>query len=325
MDVRFGILGAGRIAHKFAEALRGIGGVPVAVASRDKDRAEAFGERHGIPVSYGSYAELLADPQIDCVYVATPHGLHRDHMIACLEAGKPVLCEKAFTLDLPEAEEVFRLAASRGLFVMEAMWTRFLPVIREALLAVQNGEIGKVVSLEADFAFPGDRDPAGRLLDPALGGGALLDVGIYPITLANLFLGIPESVRAEARFAVTGVDVDETIVYGYPDAEAVLRASFLKLRSRTARIKGTEGSLVLPAFWAAERAEIRDVSGRLRRRIVHPHLVNGMEYEILETARCLKERRKESPLMPWSETREILRQTDGIRGLWNFRYPRENR
>lgn len=325
MDVRFGILGAGKIAHKFAEAIRGIGGVPAAVASREKDRAEAFGDRYGIASRYGSYAELLADPRIECVYVATPHGLHREHMLACLEAGKPVLCEKAFTLDLREAEEVFTLAEAKGLFVMEAMWTHFLPVIREARTAVQNGEIGKVVSLTANFAFLGNRNPAGRLLDPALGGGALLDIGIYPITLANLFLGIPETIRAEARFAATGVDVDETITYGYPDAEALLRASFLKIRSRTAHIRGTEGSLVLPAFWAAERADIRDVSGHLRRRIVSPHLVNGMEFEITEAARCLREGRKESPLMPWSETREILRQMDEIRGLWNFRYPRENR
>lgn len=325
MEIRFGILGAGKIALRFAEALRGIGGMPAAVASRDKDRAEAFGDRFGIPARYDSYADMLADPGIDCVYVATPHGLHRDHMIACLEAGKAVLCEKAFALDRAEAEEVFRIAEARGLFVMEAMWTRFLPVIRETLEAVRNGEIGRIVSLEADFAFRGSSDPAGRLLDPALGGGALLDIGIYPITFANLFLGIPEAISGKARFAETGVDVDDRIVYRYPSARAVLQASFLEERDRTARIRGTEGTLVLPAFWAAERAVILDSSGNLRREIVRPHRVNGMEYEILETERCLREKRRESPIMPWSETLEILRQTDEIRKSWGFRYPRENR
>ncbi len=324
MEIRFGILGAGKIAQKFCEAANGIGVKLQAVASRDRSRALTFQERYGIATMYGSYGEMLADPDVDCVYVATPHGLHYEHMLACLRARKHVLCEKAFTLNRPQAEEVFAIARENGLFVMEAMWTRFLPAVQEACRSVKSGEIGSLISLEARFAFRSTNPPEDRLFNPALGGGALLDVGVYPITLANLVFGVPNRITAKARFTATGVDGTAKIVYDYPDAKAVLFASIEEDGGREAKIVGTEGVVRIPGFWATETATLCDLKGQPLRTITLPHRVNGMEYEIEETIRCIAEHRLESPIMPWSETLEILAQTDQIRSLWGFRYPGEN-
>jgi len=324
MSVRFGVMGAGRIAHRFCQAVNGIGGILQAVASRDRERAKEFQTLYGIATMYGSYGEMLADPDVDCVYVATPHGLHWEHMLSCLHAGKHVLCEKSFTLNRAQAEEVFALAKSKRLFVMEAMWSRFLPVVQDVRTAVQNGEIGDVTALEATFGFPSPADETDRLFDPRLGGGALLDVTLYPITLANLILGIPDRIAAKAHFGKTGVDATDKIFYEYGSLKAVLNGSIETYLGFDAKITGTKGSIQMPHFWATDKATVFDADGKISREIFHPFRVNGMEYEVLEVGERIESGDLESPVMPWSETLEIMRQMDEIRALWNFRYPQEN-
>jgi dihydrodiol dehydrogenase / D-xylose 1-dehydrogenase (NADP) len=310
--VRFGIMGAGKIAHKFCIAANGIGAILEAVASRDSEKARKFQLEHRVHKMYDSYEKMLSDNDIDCVYIATPHGLHFEHLIACLKANKNVLCEKAFTLNRSQAKCVFALAEKKHRFVME-----------ELQRTIQNGEIGQITRLDAAFAFQSDAAENDRLFDPALGGGALLDVGIYPITFANLILGIPERFESVVKFASTGVDATESIVYHYPQSVAHLQASIRTDLGREATIYGTKGTIHVPAFWAAEKAEILDLTGNLVRLIFEPHWVNGMEYEIQETTRCIEAGLLQSPQMSWETTLEILRQTDALRKSWHFFYPQE--
>jgi len=321
--IKFGVLGAGKIAHRFCQAMNGINENLYAIASRDIERAARFVTNYGFQKAYGTYAELLADPEIRCVYVATPHGLHAEHVRLCLEAGKNVLCEKAFTLNVAQARELFELAKAKGLFLMEAMWTRFLPAILEVKRLVDAGEIGDIIEIDADFCFDSGAAADDRLFDPALGGGALLDVGIYPLTLVNLFLGIPDSFDSEVTMGPTGVDVTEKITYLYPHATAVMNASIVADLGREAYIYGTKGYVHLPDFWATEVATVYNNNHKIVREIAIKHIVNGLEYEIFETIRCIRRKAVESALCPHETTLEILRQTDALRASWNFRYPGE--
>jgi predicted dehydrogenase len=195
--IRWGVLATGGIAATFTEALRSLPDAEVvAVGSRSPEGAKAFAERHGIPRAHGSWAELAADPEVDVVYVATPHSAHRAAAGLCLEAGKPVLCEKAFTINEREARELVELAQERGLFLMEAMWTYCNPLIRNLVALVADGVIGEVRQVSAHFGFPGDFEPGHRMRDPRQGGGALLDLGVYPVAFAQLLLGEPDEVQS---------------------------------------------------------------------------------------------------------------------------------
>jgi predicted dehydrogenase len=321
--VKFGVMGAGRIAHRFCQAMNGIDESIRAIASRDPERAERFAMDFGIEKAYGTYEELLADPEVACVYIATPHALHHAQIMACLEAGKNVLCEKAFTLNHRQAKEVFDFAVKKGLFVMEAMWTRFLPAINEVKRLIDAGEIGDIIEIDADFSFASGAGPDDRLFDPALGGGALLDVGIYPVTLVNLFLGIPDSFDTEVTMGSSGVDVSEKITYFYPHASAILYASIVADGDREAYIYGTKGYVHLPNFWSTEVATVYNNNHKIVREISCKHMVNGMEYEIFEALRCIRAKSVESAVCPHEATLEILRQMDAIRASWNFRYPGE--
>ena len=321
--INFGVLGAGKIAHRFCQAMNGINENLHAIASRDIERAARFVTNYGFVKAYGTYAELISDPDIGCIYVATPHGLHFEHVKMCLEAGKHVLCEKAFALNRGQAETLFRIARAKGLFVMEAMWTRFLPAILEVKRLVDAGEIGDIIEIDADFCFESGADSSDRLFDPALGGGALLDVGIYPLTLVNLFLGIPDNFDAEVTMGPTGVDVTEKITYFYPHAFAVMNASIVEDRAKEAYIYGTKGYVHLPNFWSTEVATVYNNNHKIVREIAVKHIVNGMEYEIFETIKCIRRKAVESALCPHETTIEILRQTDELRKSWNFRYPGE--
>ncbi len=321
--VRYGIIGAGRIARTFAQALKGRD-IPIqAIASRSLDRAIAFQTEFSVNKAYGNYADLYRDPDVDVVYVATPHGLHEKQMLSMLDHGKPILCEKAFTLNEDQARRVFAKAKEKGVFVMEAMWTRFLPVIKKLVKFVNDGMIGEVQSVEASFCFQSKADASDRLFAPELGGGALLDVGIYPITFAHLFLGMPDSIESDVTFGPTGVDIDETLRLHYPKAEAHLRASISEDAARRGIIRGTKGHILVENFWMAERAQIYNEQDELVREINVPHVVNGMEYEAEEVVRCLEKHEQESPIMPHELTLDILSILDSIRKQWAFKYPLE--
>lgn len=321
--IRFGIIGAGRIARTFATALQGRD-IPIqAIASRSLDKAVAFQNEFSVNKAYGNYEDLYRDPDVDVVYVATPHGLHEEQMLSILDHEKAILCEKAFTLNENQARRVFRKAEEKGVFVMEAMWTRFLPVMKKLVKFVNDGMIGKIESVEANFCFDSKADLSDRLFAPELGGGALLDVGIYPITFAHLFLGMPDSIESDVTFGPTGVDIDETLIFHYPEAQARLRASISQDETRDGVIRGTKGHIRVENFWMADRAFIYNKDGELIREIALPHAVNGMEYEADEVVFCLEKHELQSSIMPHVLTTDILSLMDSIRKQWNFKYPGE--
>lgn len=323
--VKFGIIGAGNIAETFARSLNGINeGELYAIASRKMEKAEAFKEKFNVVKAYDSYQAMYEDPNLDCVYVATPHGLHYEQMLEILDYKKHILCEKAFTLNHKQAEDVFKKAKEQGVFVMEAMWTRFLPTILGVMGHVVEGTIGEITQLEATFSFEGNRSPDDRLYNKELGGGALLDIGIYPITLANLVLGPPALIDSHATLHQTGVDYYETIVYEYENgAVATLKAGFNKDAPREATIYGTKGKIHIPNFWSAEEAYVYDEDDTLIEHIEYKHPVNGFEYEIKEVIACIENNRLESSIMPPATTIRILKQMDGLRKKWGVIYPQE--
>ncbi|HUX84746.1 MAG TPA: Gfo/Idh/MocA family oxidoreductase, partial [Chitinophagaceae bacterium] len=215
--IRWGILGPGHIAEKFAEALNHTGGVLLeAVASRDPERAAAFAGKFGGCRYHADYISLAEDPSVDVIYIATPHGFHLEHALLCLERGKPLLIEKPMTLSWAGTSKLTGMALQKGLFVMEAMWTRFLPVIRTTERLIKEGEIGDLRMVLADFCFKGTSSREGRLYNMRLGGGSLLDVGVYPLSLFQLFLGNPEKILSCARLADTGADEICQALLQYP-------------------------------------------------------------------------------------------------------------
>ena len=323
--IRWGILGPGSIAHKFAAGLQAIAeGKLVAVGSRDPQRANAFADQYGAPNRHASYEALSADPDIDAVYVATPHPFHRDHSILCLEAGKAVLCEKPFTINAAEAEAVVARARAQGVFLMEAMWTRYLPIMVQMRQWLDAGAIGEPLMVSADFGFRAGINPAGRLFNLALGGGALLDIGIYVVSFAAMVLGAqPAQIAAAAHLGATGVDERTGIVLRYSGgAIANLSCAIRATTPHEARIVGSEGTIAIdPAWWKGESATLQ--AGDRQERIELPLAGNGYNYEAQEVARCLAAGACESAVMPLDETVALMRILDEIRTQIGLQYPME--
>jgi predicted dehydrogenase len=325
-DIRWGILATGKIAHTFARDLALVPGARLAaVGSRRLESARAFAEEHGGAAAYGSYEELVADPDVDVVYVATPHAFHLDNARLCFEAGKHVLCEKPLTLDTADAEEMVRLAAEHDRFLMEAMWTACHPVIRELRTRLATGEFGTPRHLHAELGFRVDAGPDDRMLDPALGASALLDMGIYPLTFAHLMLGTTEQLRATADLSDRGIDLDFAVAGRYPGgALATMTASMTSYSSRVAAIATDRGRIHLDNFhhpsnavftpyveghgsWVVEPGEPVEVLGD------EPVIGQGYGNEIAEVGRCLRAGLRESPLVPHEQTLTLLRQMDDLR------------
>lgn len=321
--VRFGVIGAGIIARIFCEAVNGIKGNLYAVASRDIKRANAYKDEYGFEKAYGSYESLLSDPNVDCVYIATPHGLHYEQMMMVLGYKKHIICEKAFTLNTRQAEAVFKKAKENNLFVMEAMWTRFLPVIQEVTQLVHEGIIGEITSLDNSFGFVFQLGEKTRLSDLKLGAGALLDIGVYSVTMAHLFLGNPTHFDTEVIMDPSGYDLSESITFHYPNAKAHLSCSMEANLDNICLVTGTKGYLKISHFWGAESASIYDANNQLIKEIAHPHQINGFEYEILEVIKCIESGLTESSIMTHQITLEIMRLMDGLRYAWDLKYPQE--
>ena len=324
--IRWGILGPGSIAHKFAVGLQATSeGELVAVGSRDQQRADAFADQYGAPNRHASYEALSADPDIDAVYVATPHPFHKDNSILCLEAGKAVLCEKPFTINAAEAEAVVACARANGVFLMEAMWSRYLPIMVQVRQWLDAGAIGEPLMVSADFGFRAGVNPDGRLFNLALGGGALLDIGIYVVSFAAMVLGAqPAQIAAAAHLGETGVDEQTGIVLRYSGgAIANLSCAIRASTSHEARIVGSEGTIVIdPSWWKGESATLK-AWGPCEERIELPLAGNGYNYEAQEVARCLGEGLTESAVMPLDETVALMRILDEIRAQIGLKYPME--
>jgi predicted dehydrogenase len=312
-EIRWGIVGPGRIADKVTEDFGLVEGArAVAVASRSPERARAFADRHGIERAHGSYAEILADPDVDVLYVATPHPQHHGLALAGLRAGKALLVEKSFTATAAGAAEVIDLARKTRTFVMEAMWTRFLPAVVALRELVADGAIGEVRTVQADLGVAAPYDPADRLFDLALGGGALLDVGVYVVSFAQLLLGTPQRVVATGALFPTGVDAETALLLDYGDGRsATLTTSLRYVLPGQARVFGTTGWIdVLPRFHHPTTIVLHR-SGAEPERITRPQRGGGYFHELTEVTECLLAGRTESAVMPLADTlavQQILQQ-----------------
>jgi predicted dehydrogenase len=330
---RWGIVGPGRIARTFAEDLRLVPDAELAaVGSRSLERATAFAQEYG-GRAHGSYAELFADDTVDAVYVASPHALHVEQVAAALEAGKHVLCEKPLTLRAADAEELFALAAKRERLLMEAMWTACHPVVRAVRQRLRDGEFGTPRHLHAELGFVVNTVSTDRLLDVSLGAGALLDMGVYPLTFAHLMLGEAEELTASAVLSEAGADMDIAIAGRYVGgAVATLHASMTSWSSRRGEVATDVGRLVLEDFHhpvsvtftptavggtndEVDRAAAREVD------CDEPVIGRGYAHEAIEFQRCLAEGLLESPLVPHAQTLTIMRQMDDLRAQVGVRYP----
>ncbi|HEY6900176.1 MAG TPA: Gfo/Idh/MocA family oxidoreductase [Puia sp.] len=334
----WGIIGPGKIANKFATALTLVQNAQLgAVASRDLSKAQAFAKEHAAagahrsasgapeaPRVYTSYEELAADPQIDAVYIATPHGYHAEHAILCLKHGKAVLCEKPMALSARQVGEMVDAARSNRAFLMEAMWTRFLPMTAKIDETLAEGQLGSLQYVRADFGFLAPFNPEGRLYNLRLGGGALLDIGIYPLFLATHLLGEPERIVATGHRAPTGADDTCHAILEYPNgASAVISCNLTCQTGITAEIAGTQGMIRIPGAWYKNDHFQLHRTGEEPQTIQLEPMVNGFEYQIREVMKCLEEGRIESPKMSLEFSLMLARTMDTIRVQLGVKYPTE--
>lgn len=323
--IRWGILGCGRIAREFAEGLQTIEDAELAAcAARDGERAETFAKQYGFARWYGDYQQLADDPEVDIVYVATTHNFHKEQSIMLMEAGKAVLCEKAFALNAPQVDEMISVAGKKGVFLMEAMWTRFLPAIVQVRRWLDSGIIGQVRLVKAELCFRLTDDPKDRVNNIKLAGGALLDVGIYPISFSQFVYGqLPVHVSGFSKLGPTGVDQLSAYLLGYPGGQtAVLSSSVHTQGQNEAIIVGTEGSIRIPEFWHAQQAELR-LHGKAPELFDGTFTSTGYDYEARHAQECLRKGLKESPVIPLGESRDIMGILDNIRGQIELVYPDE--
>ena len=322
------ILGAGNIAKSMAAALRGLqkrgeNVEPYAVGARELSRAEAFAREQGFEKAYGSYEELVSDPEIDLVYVATPHSMHFEHTRLALEHGKNVLCEKAFTMNAGQAEEVIALAEKKGLLLAEAIWPRYMPSRQMILDLIDSGVIGTVTSLSANLGYP--LTHVERLVRPELCGGALLDLGVYPLNFACM--AFPGEIRDVASACVkweTGVDAQNSFTLTFEDGRmAVLYSSMLVQSDRLGVINGDKGYMEVQNINNPEEIRIFDLQRNCIRTIPVPEQINGYEYEVLACREALEKGWTECPQMPHAETLRMMKVMDGLRKSWGVIYPME--
>jgi len=322
--VRWGIIATGGIARSFAADLALLPDAQLAaVGSRSQASADAFASEFGVPRGYPSYAALAADPDVDAVYVATPHPGHHDAAMLAIEAGKAVLVEKPFTMNAADAQELIDTARARGTFLMEAMWTRFLPHIGRVREILAAGTLGEIALVTADHGQWFAADPQFRLFSPELGGGALLDLGIYPVSFASMVLGPPQRITAVSSPAFTGVDATTTMIFQYPGpAHAALTTTLSARTANRAAISGSRARLEFGEwFYRPTTVCVTDRDGTEIERFEEPQQGNGLRYQAAEVGRCLRAGLTESPLLPLAETLSIMEAMDEIRRQIGLRYP----
>jgi predicted dehydrogenase len=323
--VRWGIIGAGSIAGRFSEALAVLAEAEtLAVGSRSQDSADRFAEAHGFSRAYPSYEDLAADPDVDVVYVATPHPSHAENAELCLRAGKAVLCEKPFTVNASEARRLVGIAREGGLFLMEGMWTRFFPLMGRLRRMLSEGALGEARMLTVDFGFRAELDPASRLFDPKLGGGAMLDVGVYCVSFASMVLGRPVRGAGVSHLGETGVDEQfaATLEHGGGRISSIT-AGTRTASPHEATVLGTQGYARIHSPWWRPEAMTISRPGQEDEVVREPTDENGFGYEAAEVMRCLGAGETESPIMPLDETVCVLETMDEIRESWGLRYPGE--
>ena len=322
--IKWGIVGAGNIAHSFSKDLAlASGGELTAVASRNLDKARSFAKEYGVPNAFGSYEELFNSDMVDVIYIATPHTTHAKLSIAAMKAGKSVLCEKPVGVNKNEVEEMIKVAKESNVFFMEALWTRFNPTIKKVKEIVDNGTIGDIGYLHADFAFYAlDRDENGRLLNPDLAGGSLLDIGIYPIFLSYLMLGIPKDIKASANFYKTGVEVQTSMIFDYDDAQSILYSGLNSNSEMKAQIACSKGSIFVHPRWHEASGYTLEVDGDSS--VVEVGKVGkGYTYEIEEVHNCLNAGKTESDLWSHKNSMDLIEIMDTVRNKVGIVFPFE--
>lgn len=326
--MKLGILGAGAIARVMSDTVRKMqasGHKEVelyAVAARDLDRAQAFADKEGVARAYGSYEALLEDPAVDFVYIATPHSHHYRHLKLCIDHGKAVLCEKPFTVTARQAEDVFRYAREKGVLVTEAIWTRYQPMRRMITAALNSGVIGTPKLITANLGYPMLHKP--RIVDPALAGGALLDVGIYALNFADMFFGAPDSVQGFCTKYETGVDLNDSVTLTWEDGRAAhLTSSANSVTDRQGAIYGDKGFLLVTNINNPQQFRIVDGDYKVIQSVDCPPQLTGYEYEVLEMADSLNKGLLECPSMPHRDTLRLMQIMDELRAQMGIRYPCE--
>ena len=320
--IKWGLLGTGKIAHKFAADLRLVQQAELtAVASRSIEKAARFGAEFHAVKYYGTYLKLANDPEIDVVYISTPHVFHCENTLMCLKAGKSVLCEKPMGMNAREVGAMIREAKSSNLFLMEALWTRFIPATEKLIEVIEKGVIGEIINLQSDFGYAAGYDPNSRLFNKKLGGGALLDIGLYPAYLSLLLMGMPDKIKASAVFTGSGVDASCAFHFGYENgAHADLVATLQENTPIEALIKGTKGSINMhKRFHHSEKLTVTEF-GKSPEILNMPYLGNGYFHEIQEVINCLQNHQIQSSKMPHSMSMDLITILDKIRKEINLTY-----
>lgn len=324
MLMKLGVLGTGRIANSVAPAMVGLPEIECcACASRTPGKAEEYAAKFGFEKVFHSYEEMLSDPQLELVYVATPHSHHFEHVMLCLEYGKHVICEKAFTMNASQAEIIAAKAKEKGLYVAEAIWTRYMPSRKLIDNIIESGVIGYVNTLTANLSYViAYKD---RIMKPELAGGALLDIGVYGLNFAIMHFGDNfERMESSAHLTATGVDAMETITLFYPDGRmAVLTHSIYCRSDRQGVIHGDRGYMIVENINNPQSVSVYDMGDNLIARYEVPPQINGYEYEFAEAVRCIREGKTESDSMPMAETIKVMKLMDSLRKQWGVVYPQE--
>lgn len=322
--MKIGILGAGRIAVTLAETMNKMPEVECyGVASRDLEKAKVFAKEHGFQHAFGSYEGMLADEKVELIYIATPHSHHYRHMKMCLDAGKHILCEKSFTVNEKQAEEIFRIAKEKKLLVTEAIWTRYMPSRKIINDLLDEKVVGDVRKMTANLNYPLlDKE---RIVKPELAGGALLDVGIYPLNFAYMHFGDKvDRIVSAAQMTEAGVDGENGMILLYEDGRmAVLNSGIHGKSDSEGVFYGTFGCMVVENINNPESIKIYNTDRLLIREIEVPEQISGYEYEITETISCIKEGKLECPSMPHAETLKMMQVMDNLRADWKMKYPDE--
>lgn len=325
--MKMAILGAGSIAVQMATTINGMkeeGVVGYAIAARDLERAEAFAKEWGFEKAYGSYEDMLNDEEVDLVYVATPHSHHYDHVKLCLEHGKHVLCEKAFMANAKQAKEIIALAKEKNLLVAEAIWTRYLPARKMIQDLMESGIIGKVSTLQGNLGYSMAHKT--RVQEPALAGGALLDVGVYVINFAFMVFGSSQikEIQSTAFLSEKGVDLRNTMTIVYEDGKvALLHSNAVEKTDRRGIIHGDKGYIEIENINNCEALKVFDISGELVKELEIPEQITGFEYEVRACMEALKAGQLECSQMPHDEIITVMEVMDGLRAEWGVVYPFE--
>lgn len=323
--IRWGIIGLGNIAHQFAQDLALVGDAELtAVASRNQKKAEDFANSYSCSKAFGSYDAIFNDPNVDIIYIATPHDSHAELTIKALQNNKHVLCEKPLALNYQDALQMIEASKKNNKFFMEAFWTRFNPSLQDALHKVKNGKIGEIKYINADFAFAVENLEGNRMTDLKLGGGTLMDIGVYPLFLAYLFLGIPVEIVAKAHFHNSGADLQTAIILQYNNAQAILHSSFVSSSNMEATISGTKGRIYLNSKWFMAQSYTVVVNDKKSKHKL-PTKGKGYTYEIDECHRCINEGKVESSLWSHQNSLDLIKIVDEVKNQIGLEFPTDKR